>query len=114
MIESSPARLAAKYDRNQRKYGGTEVCRECGNEFTWERTGPGGIPRICSDECRTRRANAYSTRYRERVPPLEDGDPRHGTLSGYVTHSCDCAKCREFWRVYRGGKPATQATEQGG
>lgn len=111
-IPESAERLAAKVEKNRPKYSGTEVCRECGTEFTWERFTVGGIPRICSDECRQRRANAYSSRRRASLEPLPDDDPRHGTLTGYVTYSCDCAPCREFWRVYRADQRAKKATEQ--
>jgi hypothetical protein len=30
-----------------------------------------------------------------------DGDPRHGTLNGYVNQRCRCVECRAAWAEYR-------------
>lgn len=31
-----------------------KVCRECGKEFNWERSGPGRAPLYCSTQCKRR------------------------------------------------------------
>ncbi len=77
----------------------TLICAVCDKSYTY--SGPGGVPKTCSDECRRKYRNRVIQAWRD---ARECPDKYHGSVIGYVNFACDCDECRTAASAYRQGK----------
>ena len=60
-----------------------KVCRECGKEFKWERSGPGRAPLYCSIQCK-RRVNNRALNQKLAVRYKQDEEFRRRKIESSV------------------------------